>query len=173
MDETQIGTTGLLKFKCPIEIATVLDTGLPLSSLPALAIKTGAQTSASNLLFIDGTGAAIGSTLLSIVTPATSASGLLAGPTGATGPVGPTGPAGPAGATGATGKNTSESNAHTVRLPTYPWRRKETHQPPLAFTTRWPPAVLLPAGPTGADSTVAGPTGATGPTGETGVTGEC
>lgn len=55
VDESAISTQGLLKFKCAVEINTVLDTGKPTATLPALAVKAGVQT--GTLLNVDGTGA--------------------------------------------------------------------------------------------------------------------
>ena len=87
-----------------------------------------------------------------------------AGPTGNTGPTGPTGSTGPTGlgATGPTGPVGA-----TGPLGTGPTGLGATG--PTGNTGPTGPLETGPTGPTGAASTVAGPTGADGPTGPTGL----
>lgn len=77
VDESDVPTQGLLRFKCAIQIATSAGTA---SGLPALDVKAGAQDTAGSLLRVDGSGAQNGASLVSFVNvPSGGSTGVPAG----------------------------------------------------------------------------------------------
>lgn len=93
------------------------------------------------------------------------------GATGATGAQGATGPTGPTGATGPTGKYTTQATAPTSPATGDAWFNTTDGRLYIWNGTSWFEPTNNQAGPTGAASTVAGPTGPTGASGVISVTG--